>query len=96
MPPRPVRDAVAAAKAQRTDRLRAIYMDGGGQLGLYASLLTARTPQDLALRVVTAQRLVAGADASIIEGHASRGGLSARPQQASEHRISARCSSPTT
>jgi hypothetical protein len=58
--------AARAAQAQRTERLRAIYMDGG-QLGVYASLLAARTPQDLALRMATAQRLVAGADAGVAQ-----------------------------
>jgi membrane-bound lytic murein transglycosylase B len=58
-------DAVRAAEAERTGRLRALYMDGG-QLGVLASLLAARSPQDLALRMDTAQRLVAGADAQVV------------------------------
>jgi hypothetical protein len=80
--------AVAAAQAQRTERLRAIYMDGGGQLGLYASLLGARTPQDLALRVVTAQRLVAGADAGVVQA-TQAAATAAQAQQLSEQRIGA-------
>jgi membrane-bound lytic murein transglycosylase B len=57
-------DAVRAAQADRTQRLRALYMDGG-RLGVLASLLGARTPADLALRLDTAERLVAGADGAV-------------------------------
>jgi hypothetical protein len=56
--------ALQAAQDLRTQRVRAIYMDGG-QLGIYASVLSSTSPQDLALRVMTAQTVVASADQSV-------------------------------
>jgi transglycosylase-like protein with SLT domain len=58
--------AVQAAQDDRTERLRALYMDGG-QLGVLASLMAARTPQDLALRVATAQRLLESSNAGVVQ-----------------------------
>ena len=78
--------AVRAAQDARTERLRALYMDGG-RLGVFASLLAARTPQDLALRVVTAQRLVAGADADVLQATEAAALVQAQ-QSATDQRIS--------
>jgi Transglycosylase SLT domain len=77
--------AVQAAQDARTEQLRALYMDGG-QLGVLASLLAARTPQDLALRVATAQRLVQGSAAAVV-GATQAAGESQVAQVVSQRRI---------
>jgi hypothetical protein len=79
--------AVQAAEAARTERLRALYMDGG-RLGIFASLLSARSPQDLALRYATVQRLVEGADEGVAQAQAAAG-RAAADQAASDRRTSA-------
>lgn len=77
--------ALRAAQDARTERLRALYMDGG-RLGIFASLLSARTPADLALRMVTAQRLVDGADSGVQQAEAAA--TAGRAEQvASDQRI---------
>ncbi|MFL6101333.1 MAG: lytic murein transglycosylase [Actinomycetales bacterium] len=78
--------ALRAAQDARTERLRALYMDGG-RLGVFASLLAARTPQDLALRVATAQRLVEGTDAGVEQAQAAATLVRVR-QAATDRRIS--------
>lgn len=78
--------SLQAAQAARTQRVRAIYMDGG-QLGIYASLLSSTSPQDLALRVMTAQSVVAGADQSVAQAAATLAQTD-QAQNASEDRIS--------
>jgi peptidoglycan hydrolase CwlO-like protein len=57
--------ALQAAQDQRTQQVRALYMDGG-QIGVYASVLTAASPQDLALRMMTVSNVVAGTDAGVL------------------------------
>jgi soluble lytic murein transglycosylase-like protein len=59
----------------------------GGRLGIFASLLAARSPQDLALRYATAQRLVAGADDEVAQAQAAAAQVQAE-QAASDQRIS--------
>jgi hypothetical protein len=56
--------ALQVAEDQRTEQVRALYM-AGGQIGVYASVLSAQSSQDLALRMMAVRNVVAGSDSGI-------------------------------
>ncbi len=76
-----------AATDERTQRIRALYMDGG-QLGIYASLMSAHSPQDLALRVMAARSVVSDSDQAVVTAQLAYA-QAAQDQVAADRQVSA-------